>query len=131
MKPLDPIILLLKLSDGSTAQYVRAWLYNNSNEQLIVGSPFNLASVGMGTYKYSNSNLVFPENVFSIRAEFVVYSDPNYTVPNTSYPQVMDIFQLSSSSATSQIYIQSQLEKILSSQMSIARSSSVNIKAIS
>jgi len=89
MKTGDLIPTYFQLFDCDITQYVRAFVRNDANAQ-IAGSPVNLPLVGsLGLYGVAS--LVFPATKF-VTVQYIVYSDPAYTIISPSEGAGADTF---------------------------------------
>jgi hypothetical protein len=74
------------LTDGNSALYVQAKIYNQSNTLL---ATINLTNAGAGSYTH---NAYYMPVATFIRIQFSIYTDNAYTILSTDYTTDHDIF---------------------------------------
>ena len=87
-----PIYLDLKLQDGNTGKFVRAFVRDVSGTP-IAGSPALLTHIGEG--RYINNSLIMPDTP-EVKASYIVYDDALFAVESSIYVHGADIFKRSS-----------------------------------
>lgn len=85
----DPLRLKLSLSDGNTARFVRAFLFDQ-NGAVVAPGFVNLSHQSNGIYA---DNSVLMPNLDQVVAKYKVYYDNTYLESDLCYPQAIDYFE--------------------------------------
>lgn len=80
--------LKLQLFDGDTTKYVRAHVFDESQNEL-PNSPFNLIHFGRGLY--ASNALLMPDTTY-ITIQYRVYDDSNYSIISSTHSDTLDIY---------------------------------------
>lgn len=98
IRPGEPIPLSLTLPVDVSNKYVRAFVSDHL-ESPIAGSPFLLTYDARGRYKnYSQIASLGPK---FLRAEYVVYDDPGFTVQSLEFSTAEDYISVDDSTISS------------------------------
>jgi len=126
MQAGDPIVLHLVLGHLETNRFVRARL-KAPDGSLWKPDPIPMAGNGDGTYSYFHeSALVFPPDVFEIRAVYEIFRDAGYTERDITYNAGEDIYRYDTASS----HILEEIEKLKAQSSSFISLCSENVIGI-